>query len=97
MDGFITNYRQLLWAECANTAVYLDNMLVRQGNGTSNFEKFHGKPPEKIINLHPFGHMVVFKLHDRVLRSKLENKGKLGIFVGYTDSHAQETYRIFSI
>ena len=48
--------------------------------------------------LRSFGEMAVIAIHDRKkMRSKLDTRGRTGIFVGYADDHAGNVYRFINI
>ena len=45
-----------------------------------------------------FGEMAVVAIHERKkMRSKLDNRGKTSMFVGYADDHAGDVYRFLNI
>ena len=48
--------------------------------------------------LRSFGEMAVIAIRDgKKMRSKLDTRGKTGIFVGYADDHAENVYRFINI
>ena len=48
--------------------------------------------------LRSFGEMAVIAIHERKkMRSKLDTRGRTGIFVGYADDHAGNVYRFINI
>ena len=67
IGGSINNKR--LWAEAANTATDLDNMLIKPGETTNSFQKFFGKGVKSIIPMNSaktFGEMVVIANRNKV-------------------------------
>ena len=45
-----------------------------------------------------FGEMVVVAIHEgKKMRSKLDNRGKACMFVGYAEDHAGDVYRFLNI
>ena len=49
-------------------------------------------------HLRSFGEMAVVAIHERkTMRSKLDNRGKTCIFVGYADDHAGDVYRFLNV
>ena len=48
--------------------------------------------------LRSFGEMAVIAINDgKKMRSKLDTRGRTGIFVGYADGHAGNVYRFINI
>ena len=48
--------------------------------------------------LRPFGEMAVVAIHEgKKMRSKLDNRGKTCMFVGYAEDHAGDVYRFLNI
>lgn len=81
---------KVLWPEAINVAAYAWNRLAR--DGPSPFEKLFGLRPN-ISNLRRFGDHVAVLVPERY-RSKLDQKGRLMLFVGHTANH--NTYRLWS-
>ena len=49
-------------------------------------------------HLRTFGEMAVVAIHEgKTMRSKLDNRGKTCMFVGYADDHSRDTYRFLNI
>ena len=49
-------------------------------------------------HLRSFGEMAVVAIHEgKKMRSKLDNRGKTCMFVGYTDDHAGDVYRFRNV
>ena len=86
-----------LWAEAANMATQIDNVLVKNSNKRTPFEKFTGTKPRYARNLRAFGDMcIVLDQSKKKIRSKLDNRGILGMMVGYHDDHAGDVYRLYN-
>ena len=86
-----------LWAEAANMATQIDNVLVKNPKKRTPFEKFTGTKPKYAKNLRAFGDMcIVLDQSKRKIRSKLDNRGILGMMVGYHDEHAGDVYRLYN-
>ena len=67
--------RRQLWAEAANTATELDQILVKYGVSENSFDKFFGTKAKGIVT-QPlvFGEMVI--VTDQTgLKSKLQDRG----------------------
>ena len=74
-----------LWAEAAQTAVYVQNRLPHRAVGNKTPEElFTGKKP-KVSNFKIFGCPVYVHI-PKDKRTKLDPSGKKGIFVGYDES-----------
>ena len=86
-----------LWAEAALTATELDQILVKYGKPKNSFEKVFGPKANGIV-LQPrvFGEMVV--VMDRTgMKSKLADREKECVLVGYAAVHAAGTHRVLRI
>ena len=83
---------KFLWAEAANTAVYVQNRCPHQALGSKTpEEKFTGKEPD-VSHFKIFGSPVYFHV-SKEKRNKLGASGKKGIFVGYGEN--TKGYRIY--
>ncbi|RVX02815.1 Retrovirus-related Pol polyprotein from transposon TNT 1-94 [Vitis vinifera] len=81
-----------LWAEAANTAVFLLNRLpTRVLQKKTPFEAWFGYKPD-LKNLRTFG-CLCFSYVPQVKRDKLDKKAEPGVFIGYSNS--SKAYRIF--
>ncbi|PON60646.1 LOW QUALITY PROTEIN: hypothetical protein TorRG33x02_284510 [Trema orientale] len=80
-----------LWAEAANTAVFLLNRLpTRILQKKNSIAWFEYKP--NLLNLKIFG-CLCFSYVPQVKRDKLDKKAEPGVFIGYSNS--SKAYRIF--
>lgn len=71
------------WAEAVNTAVYVLNRSVGSTKRkTTPYEAWFGQKP-LLNNLHRFGQQAIVHI-EKVKRDKLDPKGTLLMFVGYT-------------
>ena len=96
IGGSINNKR--LWAEAANTATDLDNMLIKPGETANSFQKFFGKGVKSIIPMNSaktFGEMVVVANRNKV-KAKLDDRGNMRIWLGYAKDNAIGTYRVYN-
>ncbi|MBW0557580.1 hypothetical protein O181_097295 [Austropuccinia psidii MF-1] len=81
------------WDDAANTAVYLENLTPQKAiNFQTPYFKWLEQNPS-LKNLHPFG----CKDTSLILSppSKFNQKGELGIFIGYGEGH--RTYQILNL
>ena len=87
-----------LWAQCAQTASKLENIIVSNEDEKSPAEQFHGANPKWSTSLRTFGEMVILNDDEhRNIRSKLADRGYPAMFVGYPDHHAQGVYEFMKI
>ena len=72
------------WCEVISTATKLHNIMVR---------------PERTKKyMRTFGEMAVVAIHEgKKMRSKLDNREKTCMFVGYAEDHAGDVYRFLNI
>ena len=88
----MTKLPKNLWAEAANTAVFLLNRLPTKAlQQKTPFEAWYGYKP-KLQNLKTFG-CLCFSYIPQVKRDKLDKKAEPEIFVGY--SLVSKAYRIY--
>ena len=92
--GLTGTLRQGLWAECARTATYLENILVY--DKISSFEKFYGFCPKWTSTMRVFGEIAIL-YYGKKIRSKLEDRGYPAIFVGYCDDHSSNVFRFLNL
>ena len=59
---------------------------------------FYGEDAKYARSLRTFGEMAVVAIHEgKKMRSKLDNRGKTCMFVGYADDHTKDVYRFLNI
>ncbi|GLU17722.1 hypothetical protein SLE2022_340780 [Rubroshorea leprosula] len=82
------------WAEAVNTSVYLQNRLSTEAlDNKTPFEAWFGIKP-KIDHLRVFG-CICYTLVPSAKRSKLDERSKVGIFIGY--SSQSKGYRVLNL
>ena len=87
-----------IWCEVISTATKLDNIMVRKERTKPPYTLFYKKEPKYKNYLRSFGEMAVIAISDgKKMRSKLDTRGKTGIFVGYADDQAGNVYRFINI
>ena len=94
--GFTLKKRQQLWCEAAQTATLLDNILVQDSANSPHFNYFpvDAKYAKHLI---VFGEMcVVADTDNKVGRTKIDPRGKISLFVGYSTQHAGDVYRLLN-
>ena len=86
------------WCEVISTATKLDNIMVRPEREKPPHTLFYGKDTKHTKYLRTFGEMAVVAIHEgKKMRSKLDNRGKTCMFVGYADDHSCDVYRFLNI
>jgi Reverse transcriptase (RNA-dependent DNA polymerase)/Zinc knuckle len=86
----------LLWREAFQTVTLLDNLTVITINGKENTRYGHweNENPKYLKYLRTWGEAGVVKLRDRNY-TKLDDRGYTCMFVGYSQSHSSDTYRMW--
>ena len=85
--------QELFWAEAVHTCTQIDNILTNN-EGKSPAELFCGQKPTLARYLRVFGEACVFANRDKI-KSKLQDQGEVGMFLGYSLLHDDSTYRIY--
>ena len=96
--GFSQQDKRKFWCEVISTATELDNIMVRKERTKPPYTMFYNDEPKYKKYLRSFGEMTVIAISDgKKMRSKLDTRGRTGIFVGYADDHAGNIYRFINI
>ena len=96
--GFSQQDKRKFWCEVISTATKLDNIMVRKERTKPPYTLFYNDEPKYKKYLRSFGEMAVIAISDgKKMRSKLDTRGRTGIFVGYADDHAGNIYRFINI
>ena len=96
--GFSQQDKRKFWCEVISTATKLDNIMVRKERTKPPFTLFYNDEPKYMKFLRSFGEMAVIAISDgKKMRSKLDTRGRTGIFVGYADDHAGNVSRFINI
>ena len=86
------------WCEVISTATKLDNIMVRPERTKPPHTLFYGKDAKYMKYMRTFGEMAVIAIHEgKRMRSKLDDRGKTCMFVGYADDHSRDVYRFLNI
>ena len=95
--GFTMAKRQQLWCEAAQTVTLLDNILVQDSVKSPPFTQSFGVDAKYAKHLKGFGEMcVVADTNNKVGRTKIDPRGKISLFVGYSTQHAGDVYRLLN-
>ena len=96
--GFSQQEKRKFWCEVISTATKLDNIMVRKDRTKPPYTLFYNDEPKYEKYLRSFGEMAVIAISDgKKKRSKLDIRGRTGIFVGYAEDHAGNVYRFINI
>jgi hypothetical protein len=90
--------RHKLWAQRANLATQLNNILYLTDFDSTPYEMMDDKLPDWIDKLYKYGEIAI--VHDGAhakVRAKLHDKGLVAMFVGYPDNHAGEVCQFLNI
>ena len=91
--GFTVKKRQEMWCEAAKTATMLDNVMVQEKDGKPSHTKFYGEDPKYAKYLRTFDEIGVTAISsNKVGRTKLDPRGHISMFVGYSLNHPADTY-----
>jgi hypothetical protein len=88
--------RNKIWVECVMNIIYLSNIISTKSNLKSPFELLHDEKPILHINLKIFGEVGVVRTKDKI-QAKLTNRGTTCMFVGYTEHHSRDVYRMLNL
>ena len=96
--GIVSKYKGEFWCEVIFTATKLDNIIVRPERTKPPHTLFYGEDAKYTRCLRTFGEMAVIAIHEgKKMRSKLDNRGKICMFVGYADNHTKDVYRFLNL
>ena len=96
--GIDSKYKGEFWCEVISTATKLDNIMVRPERTKPPHTLFYGKDAKYMRCMRTFGEMAVIAIHQgKKMRSKLDDRGKTCMFVGYADDHSRDVYRFLNI
>jgi hypothetical protein len=75
----------------------LENILCSSEENKSAAEKFYGELPKWVKNLHVFGEVAIISdQKNKLIRSKLADRGFPAIFIGYSEDHAIDVLEFFN-
>ena len=96
--GIESKYKGKFWCEVISTAKKLDNIMVRPERTKPPHTLFYGEDAKYTRSLRTFGEMAVIAIHEgKKMRSKLDDRGKTCMFVGYADYCTKDVYRFLNI
>ena len=93
-----SKYKREFWSEVISSATKLDNIMVRPERTKTPHTLFYREDAKYTRSLRTFGEMAVIAIHEgKKMRSKLDDRGKTCMFVGYADDHTKDVYRFLNI
>ena len=96
--GVESKYKGEFWCEVISTATKRDNIMVRPERTKPPHTLFYWEDAKYTRSLRTFGEMAVIAIHEgKRMRSKLDDRGKTCMFVGYADDHTKDVYRFLNI
>jgi predicted transcriptional regulator len=75
---------------------HLSNIMSTKSSFKSPFALLYGEKPKLHDNLKMFGEVGVITTKER-MQAKLSNRGTACMFVGYTEHHSRDVYRILNL
>jgi hypothetical protein len=85
-----------LWAECASTATFYDNIIVKISQHKSPLEIMFKEKAKELNNLRKFGEVCVAATKNKI-QGKLSDRGSVCVFVGDPSNHASDVYRLLNL
>ena len=95
--GFTQHDKRKFWCEVISTVTKLDNIMVRKERTKPPHTLLYNEGARYMKYLKSFEEMAVIAISDgKKMRSKLDTRGRTGIFVGYADDHSGNVYRFIN-
>jgi hypothetical protein len=94
--GLKDELRSGVWAECARSITFLQNITSIKTNKVCPIELLFGAKPKLAEKLKSFGEIGVVTTKDDI-QGKLRNCDTLCMFVGYSVDHANDVYRMLNL
>jgi hypothetical protein len=94
--GLEGELRYEIWPECMMNVIYLSNIMSTKSSFKSPFEWLYGEKPKLHDNLKMFREVGVVTTKERI-KAKLSNRGTTCMFVGYTEHHSRDVYRMLNL
>ena len=81
--------RQGLWTEAANLSTILENIIVTPTKPIAAYYNFYKQHYPKLNSLKSFGQLAVVATN-KEMYSKLADRGRVCIYLGPAENHAQD-------
>ena len=85
-----------LWAECAKTATYHDNLDCDNDKGKTRHFQFWKKDAKGFKYMRTFGEVGIATQGEK-MRGKLENRGLTCLYLGHAWNHADDVHRLLKL
>ena len=96
--GFNDLFKKKFWCEAVSTATKLGNMMIRLMAGKPPYYMFFREHSKYRKHLRIIGEIAVVANHEgKSTRTKIEPRGKVGMFVGYANDHACDVHRFIHL
>ena len=96
--GIDSKVKGEFWCEVISTVTKLDNIMVRPERTNPPHTLFYGKDAKHMKHMRTFREMAVIAIHEgKKMRSKLDDRWKTCMFVGYADDHPRDVYKFLKI
>jgi hypothetical protein len=86
-----------IWTEAARTPNLLNTILVSASKPEASHSGFFGKEPPFVRHPRTFGKVGVVLNHAQKIKSKLKDRGRHCVFLGYAIDHAGDVYRMLNL
>ena len=95
---FDDHFKKTFWCETISTATKQNNIIVKHMGGKPPYYMFFKEHPKYRKFLRIFREIAVVANHERYsTRTKIEQRGKTAMFVGYADDHIRDVYRFIHL
>jgi hypothetical protein len=94
--GLEGELKDKIWSECLMNVTYLSNIMSTKSSFKSPFKLLYDEIPKLRDNLKIFGEVGVVTTEEKI-QAKLSNQGTTCMFVGYTEHHSRDVYRILNL
>ena len=88
--------RGVLWAECAKTATFQDNLDCDNGKGKTRHSQFWKQDAKGFNYMRVFGEVGIATQGEK-MRGKLENRGLACLYLGHAWGHADDVHRLLKL
>ena len=88
--------QQLIWTECVNYVCDTENIMVKKEGSVTPYKGIHNDEAKYTKHLRSFGEMAIIR-DIKSIKKKLDNRGKLVMFIGYAKSHSGNVYRFLNL
>ena len=94
--GLKKETQKLIWTECVNYVCDTENIMVKKDSDITAYKRIHGHEAKYAKHLRSFGEMAVIR-DIKTIKKKLDNRGKIVMFIGYASRHSGHVYRFLNL